>query len=669
MSGIDRRGFLKGLAAAGIGTVVTPQPGVGAVARADVVWKQAPCTLCAVGCGLLVGIENGRAVAVRGDPDSAVSRGLACAKGYHAVQMLYGRDRLVRARVRRGVTLVDAPLDDALDTVARALRDTLDAHGADSVAVFGSSQWTDADAAAAAAFCRAVGTEWLDTETSLYSASAAAGRSGSLGPTDAGDTSSLEDADVFVLWNHNMAETDPVLFSRLLARRRTDAGVRIIDVTTRTARTSYAADRSLIYAPGTELTLLNAICAELIRRRLIDRTFVDAGVTIRRGRTQLGDGLRGVAEEEAADASFADLVRFLEPYTPERAQQVTGIPAADVRWLAEQYGNRARRVTSLWGDGVNGHVRGTWVNNALHNVHLLTGRTGAGNAALSLSGRAPVDAGPGRGPLSMFRRLDEGALRFLWVQSADPMLTLPNLRRYRRAASRDDVFIVVSDAYPTATTDIANVVLPSALWIERTGSRMNAQGGAQALGGLLRAPGDALGEARQLAEVARRAGRAIVPAELAPASTPAATPDSAGRATVWLRPQEAGTETTDRQYPFTLHTGAVLEHAAVAALTRRVPALHRAMPRAYVELHHDDARDLGVRTGERVRLVSRRGSLELEARVDLRSQPARGQLFVPRFDEAHPINLLTLDTCCPLSGQPDYGAAIRIERITRMTRS
>jgi nitrate reductase NapA len=100
MSGIDRRGFLKGLAAAGIGTVVTPQPGVGAVARADVVWKQAPCTLCAVGCGLLVGIENGRAVAVRGDPDSAVSRGLACAKGYHAVQMLYGRDRLVRARVR-----------------------------------------------------------------------------------------------------------------------------------------------------------------------------------------------------------------------------------------------------------------------------------------------------------------------------------------------------------------------------------------------------------------------------------------------------------------------------------------------------------------------------------------------------------------------------------------
>jgi nitrate reductase NapA len=93
------------------------------------------------------------------------------------------------------------------------------------------------------------------------------------------------------------------------------------------------------------------------------------------------------------------------------------------------------------------------------------------------------------------------------------------------------------------------------------------------------------------------------------------------------------------------------------------------MPRAYVELHHDDARDLGVRTGERVRLVSRRGSLELEARIDLRSQPPRGQLFVPRFDEAHPINLLTLDTCCPLSGQPDYGAAVRIERITRMTRS
>ena len=99
-------------------------------------------------------------------------------------------------------------------------------------------------------------------------------------------------------------------------------------------------------------------------------------------------------------------------------------------------------------------------------------------------------------------------------------------------------------------------------------------------------------------------------------------------------------------------------------MTRRIPSLHRAVPRAYVEVNRADARALGIRDGESVRLTSRRGSVELEARIDYRGQPPRGRLFAPAFDERAAVNLLTQESCCPISGQPAYSAcAVRVERI------
>ena len=136
------------------------------------------------------------------------------------------------------------------------------------------------------------------------------------------------------------------------------------------------------------------------------------------------------------------------------------------------------------------------------------------------------------------------------------------------------------------------------------------------------------------------------------------------RAWIWLRPYEPPAESPDSSYPFWLTTGTVLEHWGAGSMTRRIPALHRALPHAYVEINREDARELGIRNRERVRLVSRRGALEIQARIDYRSQPPRGQLFVPVFDEAEPVNRLMLDAACPLSGQPDGSkCAVRVERL------
>ena len=778
MSSVDRRTFLKrtamASAAAAAGSLV---PGIAfgeelerylgdTVSPADVEWRKTPCRFCGVGCGLQVAIEGGRAVAVRGDPDSPVNRGLACVKGYHSVQALYGQDRLTRAMVRRGGELVEVPIQEALDLVAERLQETMEEHGKDSVALYGSGQWTIPDGYVASKFFKGgLGTNNLEANARLCMSSAVTGFMTTFGMDEPpGCYEDIDHADVFVLWGNNMSEMHPVLFSRMLEQREKRPNVRIVDLATRTTRTSYAADRSLIFAPQADLAIANAICHELVRRRRVDREFVDRYVAFKRGKTDIGYGLEDdfTFSDEPTDATWDDFVRFLDDYTPERVEEISGVPASDIRWLASLYGDPSRNVMSFWCMGMNQHTRGTWINNLVYNIHLLTGKISTpGNSPFSLTGqpsacgtvrevgtlthRLPygsvtspearqkaaeiwqipeenIDPEPAHHTVSMFRALDRGDIRFMWIQVTNPMVTMPHLNRYREGARKDGRFIVVSDVYPTPTTDVADVILPAAMWIEREGLFGNSERRTQHFAQMLEPPGEAMSDTWQLMEVARRVGLGdLFPwsAEehieaiyneyiqfhdapdhrMAPLdelkerpgiiwpyvdgqetrwrynteTDPAADPDRGDfdfygnpdhRAWVWLRPYEPPPEWPDDEYPFWLNTGRVLEHWHSGSMTRRIPTLHRAVPRAYVEIHPDDARELGVSDGESVRLVTRRGELTLPARIEYRAQPPRGQVFVPFFDETLLINDLTLDAYCPISAQPDYKkCAVRVERV------
>ncbi len=778
MSPVDRRTFLKQAAMASASAAAASLvPGVAFgqelegylgdfAGSSDVTWHRTPCRFCGVGCGLQVGIEEGRAVAVRGDPDSPVNRGLACVKGYHSVQALYGQDRLTRARVRRNGQLVEVPIQEALDLVADQLRQTMDEHGKDSVALYGSGQWTIPDGYVASKFFKgALGTNNLEANARLCMSSAVTGFMTSFGMDEPmGCYEDIDHADVFVLWGNNMSEMHPVLFSRMLEERERRANVRIIDLATRTTRTSYASDRSILFTPQSDLAIANAICHEIVRRGWVDREFVTRYVSFKEGRTGIGYGLEDdfSFSDQASDASWNDYVRFLDDYTPERAEEISGVPASEIRWLASVYGDPSRKVMSFWCMGMNQHTRGTWINNLVYNIHLLTGKISTpGNSPFSLTGQPSacgtvrevgplthklpygdvtsqearekaaeiwgvpvenIDPEPTHHTVSMFRALDRGDIRFMWIQVTNPMVTMPDLNRYREGAERDGRFIVVSDVYPTPTTDVADVILPAAMWIEREGLFGNSERRTQHFPQLLDPPGDAMSDTWQLMEVARRLGfenlfpwsyEDHIPAiweeytrfhdspehRMAPLEELKARPgiiwpyvdgretkwryntetDPAAdaergrfdfygnpdhRAWIWLRPYEPPPEWPDDEYPFWLNTGRVLEHWHSGSMTRRIPTLHQAEPRAYVEIHREDAQALGVVNGETVRLVTRRGTLELPARIDYRAQPPRGQVFVPFFDETLLVNELTLDAYCPISGQPDYKkCAVRVERI------
>ncbi len=769
---VNRRSFIKAAAASSaIATAGSMFPGIsfgswnnqeGASGMID--WKKSPCRFCGTGCGVLIGVSNGRAVAVKGDPNCSVNKGLCCVKGYHSIQALYGKDRLTTAQVRRNGEMVDVPIQEALDIIAEKMKDTIEKHGKNSVAMYGSGQWTIPDGyVASKLFKGCLGTNNVEANARLCMSSAVTGFMTSFGIDEPmGCYEDMDHANVFVTWGNNMAEMHPVLFSRMLANRKRRKDVKIIDFATRITRTSQAADKSILFRPQTDLAVANAICYEIIRNGQVNWDFVNKHVSFHSGKTNIGYGTEDHFSftDKAEDMSFGEFKLFLDDYTPEKVEKISGVSAQDIKYLASLYGDPSKKVTSFWCMGMNQHTRGTWINNLVYNIHLLTGKISTpGNSPFSLTGQpsacgtvrevgtlthklphgvvmnegdrkmaediwdlpaGSIDPKPTYHTVEMFRALDRGDIRFMWIQVTNPMVTMPKLKRYRDGSLKEDRFIVVSDVYPTPTTDVADVILPAAMWVEQEGMYGNSERRTQHFEQILQPPGEAMSDTWQIIEVARRLGfekqfpwseenyiehiweeyrrfhsgpkHEMAPYSVLQKRSGVQWPFVNGKETrwrfnskydpacksgedfhfygkkdntawIWARPYEPAAESPDNEYNFWLNTGRVIEHWHTGSMTRRVPVLHNAVPSSYVELNPDDAADLGVVNGEMVKITSRRGSIEMPAQIKGRGVPPRGMVFVPFFDEKYLINEVTLDAFCPISKQPDYKkCAVKVEK-------
>ncbi|MCY4524080.1 MAG: molybdopterin-dependent oxidoreductase, partial [Halobacteriovoraceae bacterium] len=729
----------------------------------DLNWNKTPCRFCGVGCGLLVAVKNGKAVAVKGDPQSPVNKGLCCVKGYHSIQSLYAKDRLTSAQIRKNGVLTKVPLSEALDLVADKMKKTISKYGKDSVSMYGSGQWAIPDGYIASKFMKgAIGTNNLEANARLCMASAVTGFISTFGMDEPmGCYEDIDHADVFVLWGNNMAEMHPVLFSRILDRKYRNRKVRVIDLATRTTRTSYAADKSILFTPQTDLAIANAICFEILHNDKIDKNFLKNHVSFKKGKTNIGFGLEDnfKFKDKLEGIDLEAVKEFLKDYTPEKVSKYSNVSVRNIRYLASLYSDPKLKVMSLWCMGVNQHTRGTWMNNLIYNIHLLVGKISTpGNSPFSLTGQpsacgtvrevgtlthklpygvvtskkarakaakiwnipeSKIPNKPTHHTISMFRALDRGDIKFMWIQVTNPMVTMPKLKRYRSGAKKKDRFLVVSDIYPTPTTDIADVILPSALWFEREGMFGNSERRTQHFNQLVNPPGEAMSDGLQIMEVAKRMGYGkLFPwtkknyieniwAEysrfhdndkhrMASYKVLKETPGTVwpyvdGKETLWrynakydpaakgtgfdfygkpdrkawfiVRPFEPAPEMPDAKYPYLLCTGRVLEHWHSGSMTRRIPALHQAVPEGFVEVNPKDAKELGIVNGTKVKIISRRGSLVLKALIDERARPKKGHLFVPFFDESLLVNEVTLDAYCPISKQPDYKkCAVKIEK-------
>ena len=529
---------------------------------------QAVCRFCGCGCGLLVETRNGKILSIKGDPQNDSNRGLNCVKGYYLAKALNGKDRLTKPMIRAdkstkgtgaGKGLKEATWDEALDLVAKKLKETWK-NDKSRLAFWGSGQQPIVEGYAQAKLWKAgLLSNNIDPNARLCMASAVVAFM-NVFQTDepAGCYADIDDADLFITWGANMAEAHPMLYSRVMTRLQ-EEGVRHFDVTTLRTRTSANADKVIIFKPNGDLAILNCIAHYLVENKKYDEAFVKDHLQFKQGTENIGnatydayDKTEGATADKVESITFEEYAKRLEPYTWEYASKLSGVSVEDLQALYEAFADPKLKIMSLWTMGVNQHNRGTWVNHCIYNIHLLTGKIAKpGNGPFSLTGqpsacgtarevgtfchRLPADlvvnneahrryseavwnlpegylepiSSPGYHTIKMFRELSNGGLDFFWSAHNNWAVSAPNLTRYLGRGAEDkkgifDTFIVVSEVYPTLSTQYADVVLPAAMWIEREGMFGNGERRTAVFEQAATPPGDAKWDLWMLMEIAWR---------------------------------------------------------------------------------------------------------------------------------------------------------------------
>ncbi len=688
-------------------------------------WVPTTCGYCSVGCGIEIGVKDDKAIASRPHAAHPVNRGKLCPKGLSEHYIIDTDNRAKYPLLRKDGKLVRVSWDEALTVMAERFRATQAKYGPEALGVLSTGQLVTEEFYTLGKLVQlGLGTNNYDGNTTLCMASAVSGYKisfGSDGPPGAYED--MERADVVLLIGANLADNHPILCQYLEANRQQKT---VIVADPRVSKTAMMADIHLPLKPRSDLALLNGIAHILISYNLIDREYVAAHT-------------RG----------FAELETFLEKYTPEYVSNITGISLDVLHKTAFLYG-RAKAGFIGWTMGVNHSTLGTATVNAICNLALLTGqigRTGASpfsitgqcNAmgtreagfASSMPGYRKFDNSEDRAELASIWGIHESRLpaqrglaypdiieatvakkiRALWIIATNPLVSYPNQDVLRNGLSNLD-FLVVQDGYhPTPTTELADLVLPAAIWGEKEGTYTNSERRVSKVNKAVTPVGEARSDFDIFLALAEKLGmreelypgwktvedafnewrlvskgrlcdysginyhmlaeHGAVQWPLTEGAAPVATSrlyadgqfqTADGRAklvcTEWAPfPEQPGGE-----YPFILNTGRTVEHWHTRTKTKEVPILERLSPRAWLEMNPRDAKKLGLHSHQSIDVVSRRGRIHgVELRLTEITAP--GQVFMPfHFAETN-VNEVTQDAFDPISREPNYKqCAVRVEK-------
>ncbi len=426
------------------------------------------------------------------------------------------------------------------------------------VGMFGSGQWTVFEGYAASKLYKAgFRSNNIDPNARHCMASAVVAFMRAFGSDEPmGCYDDLEHADAFVLWGANMAENHPVLWSRLTDTRLTKPGCEVHVLSTFEHRSFELADHGIIFKPQTDLAILNYIANYIVNKDAVNWDFVNAHVNFNTTPTDIGYGLRPdhPLEKAAKNAgkgnltkiSFEDYKKEIAPYTAEYVSELSGVPVESLERLAKLYADPKKKITSYWTMGFNQHVRGVWVNGLMYNVHLLTGKISEpGNGPFSLTGqpsacgtarevgtfahRLPSDLVvenkghrdfaekvwqlpegtiPGKvgfHAVLQSRMLKDGKLNCYWTSTTNNMQAGPNINEEMYPGWRNPAnFVVVSDPYPTVSAMAADLILPTAMWVEKEGAYGNAERRTQFWRQQVKAPGESRSDLWQYVEFSNR---------------------------------------------------------------------------------------------------------------------------------------------------------------------
>lgn len=688
------------------------------------------CPYCGVGCGIVMEVAEGRVVKVSGDKAHPANRGRLCTKGgsCHVPITGPGRADSAWARILDSTDQRPIAMEDAIRRTADGLRGIIDRDGPDAVALYVSGQMSlEAQYLANKLAKGFIRTRHIESNSRLCMASAGSGYKLSLG-ADAppGSYDDFDRTDLFFVIGANMADCHPILFLRMMDRVK--QGARLIVVDPRRTATAEKAGLFLQIRPGTDLALLNGLLHLLHAGGHTDAAFIAAHTEgwgdmpgfLADYPPERVSQITGIPEADLRRAAdwIGAAPDWISLWTMGLNQSTHGT------WNTNAICNLHLATGAICRPGA-GPFSLTGQPNAMGGREM--GYMGPGlpgqRSALSPADRAFTEdvwrlpagtlrAEAGSGTVDLFRQMADGTVKACWIICTNPAATVANRDNVLAGLRRADLVIVQDAFLDTETTRHADIVLPAALWAEADGVMINSERNMTFCPKAVPPPGSALPDWQIITRVACEMGYADAfpytsAAEIfeeirrfanpatgydlrgadharlretpvqwpcgpdAPPRNPIRYadlrfPTETGRARFLARPHAAPAEMPDAEFPMVLNTGRLQHQWHTMTKTGKVPVLTKLNPAPFVELHPADAAELGIATGDRVEIRSRRGRAVLPAEVSDRVQP--GNCFAPfhwndSFGEDLAINAATSDATDPISQQPEFKfAAVALTR-------
>jgi formate dehydrogenase alpha subunit len=682
------------------------------------------CPYCGVGCGIEVGVRDDDRLALMADdvPSNASSRGMLCVKGRFGTGFVHAPDRITRPMIRRDGRWVPVSWDEALDAAADGL-----ARNRGSFGALASAKATNEDGYVIQKFCRAVmQTNDVDHCTRLCHSPSVEAMLASMG---SGATSNsyqdYEESGCLMVVGADASANHPVIAVRF--RRAVSRGARLIVVNPKRVELCDQADLWIQHRPGTDVALFNAMARLIVDEGLAHEAFIRTRTegfhawrgSLERFTLDAAERVTGVPAEDIAQAA-----RWYArpPFSGSClvwgmgiTQHTNGIHNAhavlNLALVAGQLGFPGSGISPLRGqNNVQGCGDAGCIPTNLPGYQLYDPGTLA-RFEHAWGVRPPGRSG--RVATEIVEGCLSGGTRAMYVVGENPLLSEPDLHHAEKAMGQLDM-LVVQDLFMHETAERAHVFLPAAAFAEKEGTFTNSERRVQRVRQALPPPGEARPDWWITCELARRvatklgvdvgrqfdyAGPGEIFDEMARLTPflaglsherldreggiqwPCPAPDHPGTRYLYAESFPRGrarfipalqlaeaAELPDADFPFLLNTGRLLYHWHGGTLTRRVQGLLELAPHLEVAIHPSDARRLGVETGARIRVASRRGELTAYARVTEAVRP--GAIFVPFVKlEESAANFLTNSAFDPSSKIPEYKiCAVRVERLPERPR-
>ncbi len=670
------------------------------------------CIYCGCGCGLYLVSDGKKLTGAYPSKNHPVSRGALCVKGWNCHEFSNSADRLTTPLIKKNNRFVSAGWDEALSLVAEKFKGYKEKFGPDALAFLSSAKTTNEENFLMMKLARAVfKTNNVDHCARLCHASTVAGLAASFGSgAMTNSISEFEDAELILITGSDTTAQHPLIGSRIV-KAVIDKAAKLILIDPRKIELAKYAAIHVQHKNGTDVAWINGLIHVIISENLHDKNFIQERTE---GFEELKDMVKAYTPEYVEKITniprekiieiarmYAKTRKAMIVYSMGITQHTTGVDnvksLANLAMITGHIGCSSTGVNPLRGQN---NVQGSCDTGALPALYSGYQSIADENIRKKFETAWKVDGLPSKPGLTVTEIVSAagaGRVKGMYIMGENPVISDPDSNHVKDCLRKAE-FLVVQDIFLTDTAEYAHVVLPSASFAEKDGTFTSTERRVERIRKVIEPPGGAKADWEILGAVAGKSGYNGMnykhPSEImdeissltpiyggvsydrldpyglqwpCPSKEHPGTPIlhkekfTRGKGAFLPRPYAPPAEETDKEYNFVLSTGRVYWHWHTRTMTNRTAVLERESPCPYVEMHSDDAKELGIRDGQLVKVTSRRGTITLKAALG--QKVVRGSLFMPFHFREAAANILTINAVDPIAKIPEYKVcAVKVEK-------